>query len=280
MSVDKIAKAATESPKKKVGRPPKPATVEDVIRLMERLSPEEKERMQRLGGKVIEGTEGLDDPTESVWGLRCAHCNGVALRFLGATWNGYPVPPAGTRLRDLSWTKDQGDPNSTNCQHCGAGPSLGQGGGIRPPGPPHYGVVLLTSLDKLPPEHAAAIRAECSDDAGNLTIHEDYEKVIAHAYSPQEKRRVKGLIASKSSELQGTSQSFTDRNESVDRAIDAVAQKGYAGVEGTDAAEQAIPGSHGGRPAGHARAVMEQIAEQSGLNAAAASLGIGHELTS
>lgn len=218
------AETSVPKPPKKIGRPRKPATANDVLRLAERLDEKERDKLRRYGARIPEGTADLDDPSSSIWGLRCKHCNKVALRFLGTSWFGQPVPPAGMKLRDLSWTQDliDPDPRRPNCQHCGAGPSLGVGGGILPPGPPHFGIVKV----------------------------DGWEEKLAKLYSPEEAARIRLEIGKMGGSLHETSQSFEARETTTQDQIEKVAQES-------------------GQPAGRATAVMESIADQGGLNAAA-----------
>ena len=246
---------------KKIGRPPKAVTANELLRMAEKLSPEEREKLRRYGAIVPEGTADLDDPGDSTWGLRCRNCNRVALRFLGTRWNGFPVPPAGTRLRDLPWTQDNCVPNrdNPNCQWCGAGPNLGTSGGILPPGKPHYGIVMLKGHEQLSDSDIELVKETYPD----FEV-EDYEARHEQAYSKAEARRIRNEHAKMSVDLQGTSQTFT-KEGTIGDSIDKVAQTGVIGVPDTPAAAQVGPG---GQPAGRTAAVMEATAEMGGLNAA------------
>lgn len=250
--------------KKKLGRPPKAVTANDVMRLCERLEPDERAALRRLGAVVPEGTSELDDPSESVWGLRCANCNKVALRFLGTSWRGQPVPPAGVKLSELAWTQDLIEPNRAepNCQYCGAGPNLGIGGGLKKPGAPHFGIVLLSGAAQLPEETLKAIFDEYED------LVPDYEAAIKHSFSPAEMKRVRQMIAAMGGGLHGSSNSFTTGNQPIQSTIDRVAVTGRTGVEGTNS--EATTTMPGGQPSGRVGQVMEQVAGQGGLNAAVA----------
>lgn len=216
------------SEKKKKAEP----TAKDLLDLAAKLPQAEKDKLERVGFTCpTEGTDGIDDTEESVYGMVCVHCNQLALRFIGKN-----PPRVGARLDQVMWTQDNVMPNrrSPLCQWCGGTIRLSRSGTIMHPGAPDYGFVAIKK----------------------------WEAEKAYAYDPKRAAELRARMMSQPTNLQGTSRSFDAQTGDALSHVEAVAQRGHtgmAGAEGTAPAQTAAPG--------HKTAVMEQISEISGLNA-------------
>lgn len=104
----------------------KPDAIAELKRVVEQMSPEDRTRLQQAGMVVPHGDISQLASGDFTWGLRCTHCNQIALYFVGDTWdlghgNVYDEPPA-IPQRQLLWTQmlppEKIDRNVPRCQHC------------------------------------------------------------------------------------------------------------------------------------------------------------------
>lgn len=92
--------------KKKSPSKEAPPVVDQILELVGSLSKEERAKMQEAGIVMPLATSaGL----EKVYGYRCAHCNSVAIHFIGRSFHApggeiLDGPPIGLRPVDTSWT--------------------------------------------------------------------------------------------------------------------------------------------------------------------------------
>jgi len=101
--------------------------IEQLRKLTDSLTPEQRERMSSLGIVVPEGDIASALEGRYKFGVRCTHCNKVALYFVGDQWtleNGEVVhePPPLPHTK-IAWTQDlpasQINRHDPTCQHCG-----------------------------------------------------------------------------------------------------------------------------------------------------------------
>lgn len=123
------------TPQAESKRKVKPDSIEQLQRLVESMTEEERDNLERAG--VVIPTGSLSAVRDDVfkWGVRCTHCNKIALYLIGERWNvdgevtEQPPPLHHSRLM---WTQklppaeiDRGHPR---CQHCGVPVALNKDG--------------------------------------------------------------------------------------------------------------------------------------------------------
>ena len=109
---------------------PKNAKTADAIdqlqALMDGMTDEQRERLERAGVNIPLGSLSSITSDTFTWGVRCTHCNKIALYFVGDRWehNGVELdaPPPLPHNR-IMWTQQlapsQIDRAEPRCQHCG-----------------------------------------------------------------------------------------------------------------------------------------------------------------
>lgn len=113
------------------------AAIEELQKLLQRLSPEERDQMAQAGVTVPTGDITAIIKREYKWGLLCRQCGNLALFFLGDSWEvdgiTYDQPPALPHNR-IAWTQhlppSDIDRHEPRCQCCGVPVTVNSGGGF------------------------------------------------------------------------------------------------------------------------------------------------------
>lgn len=101
--------------------------LEALKKVVDEMSTEDRQALRQAGVVVPSGDISQLATGDFTWGLRCTHCNQIALYFVGDSWEGHggqrhDRPPA-VPHREIMWTQlippDQIDRNEPRCQHCG-----------------------------------------------------------------------------------------------------------------------------------------------------------------
>lgn len=101
--------------------------IEELTRIVDGMSQEEREALLQAGIVIPAGDLSKIGTGEFTWGLRCTHCNSIALFFVGDRWmldDGSVVdePPPLPKHR-IAWTQDLSpdeiDRHEPRCQKCG-----------------------------------------------------------------------------------------------------------------------------------------------------------------
>lgn len=104
-------------------------------KLVESMSDDDRDRLERAGVVLPNGSLTAVRDEKFKFGLRCTHCNQLALFFVGETWDVDGVktdmPPPLPHHR-VMWTQDlppgEIDRHTPRCQHCGIPVALNKDG--------------------------------------------------------------------------------------------------------------------------------------------------------
>jgi hypothetical protein len=122
-------------------------TIKQLVKLTQQLSEEDQETLQQLGFVVPTGDIEGALRGEYKLGYRCPYCNGVALYFVGNSWQGQvielkdghseEVPPLHIPIEHISWTQTGRKASEINrhnptCQECHGAVQLGWNRRLRP----------------------------------------------------------------------------------------------------------------------------------------------------
>lgn len=114
--------------------------ITQIASIAEKLSPEQREQLRRLGVDVPAADMTKAAAGEHVLGLRCSKCNDIALYFIGTTFrdvNGvmHDEPQPGMQTHEVAWTQDMPsekiDRRRPQCQNCHARVPLEGDGSFR-----------------------------------------------------------------------------------------------------------------------------------------------------
>lgn len=110
-------------------------SIEQLQKLLESMSDDDREKLERAGVYLPAGSLSAVQEEAFKWGVRCTHCNQVALFIVGDQWDvdgvhtDYPPPVPHHRIM---WTQaqspDQIDRATPKCQHCQAPVTLNRDG--------------------------------------------------------------------------------------------------------------------------------------------------------
>lgn len=119
---------------KRKGRAPD-TSIEQLQKLVEGMSQDERDRLERAGVIIPTGAISAAQDDTFKWGVRCTHCNQIALYLIGETWvvdgQKTDMPPPLPHHR-LMWTQMKApgeiDRHVPRCQHCGVPVALNRDG--------------------------------------------------------------------------------------------------------------------------------------------------------
>jgi hypothetical protein len=115
-------------------------TIKALVKLTQSMSEEDQEKLQQLGFVIPTGDIESALKGEYKLGYRCPYCNGVALYFVGSSWQGQQielkdrhveeVPPLHLPIDRISWTQtgkkaSEINRHNPNCQECDGAVQLG-----------------------------------------------------------------------------------------------------------------------------------------------------------
>lgn len=110
-------------------------SIEQLQKLLESMTDDDREKLERAGIYLPAGSLTAVQEETFKWGVRCTHCNNIALFIVGDGWEvdgvhtDYPPPVPHHRIM---WTQalppDQIDRGQPKCQHCQAPVALNRDG--------------------------------------------------------------------------------------------------------------------------------------------------------